>query len=133
MKHYRCYFTCHPVFVTTGSRVVVEQYHRLGDWSPEAKHWFADYLTPDASPQLFSVAQLTNTHVLVREVEAERLEAAFSAMQIERWSHREYEAFARIIEEHDLTQTTMCAGDVIEDVDAGTWYECERFGWREMQ
>jgi hypothetical protein len=28
--------------------------------------------------------------------------------------------------------TSMCAGDVVEDVAAGTFFECELFSWRQL-
>jgi len=71
--------------------------------------------------------------VLVRELEAESLGAVYAAMQVERLPRSEHERLARIVEEHSLPHTSMCAGDVVEDVQASTFYECDLMGWREMQ
>ncbi len=129
MKPYRCYYARHPAY-SLGSQATVAQYQRAGAWDMQ---WPAPYGVPAAPPQIFTIARLPETHMLVRELEAERLGAVFAAMQVERWSAREYEAFARIIADHDLPHTSMCAGDVVEDVRAGTFYECDLMGWREMQ
>ena len=71
--------------------------------------------------------------MLVRELEAESLGAVFAAMQVERLPRSERARLARIIADHSLPHTSMCAGDVVEDVQAGTFYECDLMGWREMQ
>ena len=69
----------------------------------------------------------------MREFEAENLGAVYAAMQVEHLSHSEFDQLTRIIAEHGLPHTSMCAGDVVEDVQAGTFYECDLMGWRELQ
>lgn len=79
------------------------------------------------------IARLPETHMLVREIEAESLGTVYAAMQVERLSLEEFDQLARIVAEHGLPHTSMCAGDVVEDVQAATFYECDLMGWREMQ
>jgi len=128
MKLYRCYYARHPAY-GLGSQAAVAHYQRTGAWHAE---WPAPYGVPDASPQLFTIARLPETHMLVREFEAESLSAVYAAMQVERLPRSEHEQLTRIVEEHGLPHTSMCAGDVVEDLRASTFYECDLIGWRKM-
>ena len=129
MNRYRCYYARHPAY-GLGSQAAVARYQRAGAWDTM---WPAPYGVPDDPPRLFTIARLPETHVLVRELEAESLGAVFAAMQVERLPQSERKWLARIITEDGLPHTSMCAGDVVEDVQAGLFYECDLMGWQEMR
>lgn len=129
VKPYRCYYARHPAY-GLGSQVAVAQYQRAGIWDTQ---WPAPYGVPDTPAQLFTIARLPETHVFVREIEAESLGAVYAMMQVERWTAQEYQALARLIADQGLPHTSMCAGDVVEDVQAEMFYECDLMGWRELQ
>jgi len=129
MPNYRCYYARHPAY-GLGSQAAVAQYQRTGSWETM---WPAPYGVPDEPPQIFTIARLPETHVLVREFDAENPGAVYAAMQVERLPRSERERLARIIAEHGLPHTSMCASDVVEDVQVGRFYECDVIGWRELQ
>ena len=129
MSLYRCYYVRHPAY-GLGSPATVARYQRIGAWE---QAWPDPYGVPDEPPQLFTITRLPETHMLVREIEAERLGAVYAAMQVERLSHSELDRLRRIIADHNLPHTSMCAGDVVEDGQTGTFYECDLMGWRELQ
>jgi hypothetical protein len=79
-----------------------------------------------------SPSRLPETHVLVRELDVASLGAVYSAMQVERLSRSELDRLTRLIAEHNLPHTSMCADDVVEDVQARTFFECDLMGWRKM-
>jgi hypothetical protein len=129
MKPYRCYYARHPAY-GLGSSATVAQYQRTGAWD---QAWPDPYGVPDEPPQLFTITRLHETHMLVREIEAESLGAVYAAMQVERLPRSDLDPLMRLIVDNDLPHTSMCAGDVVEDVQARAFYECELMGWREMQ
>ena len=85
-----------------------------------------------------TVADLPQTHVFVRALQATDLEDVYWAMQGENWSPR---GEARpLIEMLDLTHTSMSVGDVLRDED-GVYWECldtsttlsAGLGWRRVE
>lgn len=80
MNRYRCYYARHPAY-GLGSPAAVDHYQRAGAW---AATWPEPYGAPAAPPQLFTIVRLPETHVLVRDLEAESLGAVYAAMQVER-------------------------------------------------
>ncbi|MFL5803555.1 MAG: hypothetical protein ACJ8CR_17655 [Roseiflexaceae bacterium] len=129
MPTYRCYYARHPAY-GRGSQAAVSHYQRTGAWDVA---WPEPYGVPSEPPQLFTTARLSETHALVRELDVESLGAVYAAMQVERLPRSELDRLTRIIADQGLPHTSMCAGDVIEDVQAGVFYECDLMGWREMQ
>ena len=69
------------------------------------------------------------THVFLKEVEAEGPWEVFQSMQGEVWSPNG-EARA-LIEEKGLWHTSMSVGDLLED-EQGRFFFCDSFGWREL-
>lgn len=94
--------------------------------------WPEPYGAPSEPPQLFTIARLPETHVLIRELNAESLGAVYVTMQVERLPRSEFERSNRLIVDHSLPHTFMCVDDVVEDVQARVFYECDRMSWREM-
>jgi hypothetical protein len=70
---------------------------------------------------------LMQTHALVRSIDASSPEAAFHAMQAERWSPNG-EANALILR-LGLSHTSMSVGDILLD-EQGIYHQCLPFGWR---
>lgn len=75
------------------------------------------------------VAQLSNTHVYVCEVEAETIGEVYNKMQAERWPS--ISAANDLIESLGLTHVSMGIGDVIHE-HGGKYHECRTLGWREL-
>jgi hypothetical protein len=91
-------------------------------WYMKPAHFTAG-LTGQARP---SAKHLDNTHVLLREIEADGLEAAYAAMQGEIWSPN---GEARgLIRSKGLEHTSMSVGDVAVD-DVGNVHVVEGHGW----
>lgn len=80
-------------------------------------------------PEL-TLSDLPETHVFVKEVQAESLGQVFHLMQGEIWSPG---GEARpLIKRLGLHHTSMSVGDVAQAGD-GTYYECMIQGWREIK
>ena len=76
-----------------------------------------------------TVADLPQTHVLVRTLQATGLEVVYWHMQGEQWSPN---GEARpLIEDLGLTHTSLSLGDVVETPD-GRYYVCAWDGWDEI-
>jgi hypothetical protein len=104
-------------------------YERGQRWTPIPGMQFAFTVDP---PFLFSIARLPETHAAIWELEAPSLDAVYKRMQVDRLGDDE-RAIEERIAELGLTHTSFSAGDVIEDVDAGGFWECELFtGWRKL-
>jgi hypothetical protein len=87
--------------------------------------WFREGICGD----LPSAANLDATHVHLKDVEADNLNAIFTMMQGEVWSP---EGEARpLIEAKGLTHTSMCVGDVAR-VDGKTLVVAS-FGFKNVQ
>lgn len=129
MRHYRCYYARFSPFVGLGSQAVLDLYNRGVRWPQQDEMPFE--ITADP-PQLFAVGRLGETHILVRELEAPSLDAVYHRMQVETMKSQEFTAFSDEIQAKGLTHTSMSAGDVIEDINEGVFYECDVMGWRRL-
>ena len=76
-----------------------------------------------------TVEKLSETHVFVREVEAESKGEVYCSMQGEVWSPRG-EA-KPLIKRLGLSHTSMSIGDVVQDQDGRYWL-CVEMGWKEL-
>ena len=88
-------------------------------------------VNPTLDDELLSLALLGYTHVFVREVEAPSPEAAWREMQGENWSPNG-EARA-LIKGLGLHHTSMSVGDVLQDTETGTFWQCMMCGWRKIE
>ena len=109
--------------------MMVERYYQGVRWMQPTKR---PYEIPTNPPLLFTVAHLHETHICVRELDAASPDAIYHYMQTDRWPRRTAAAFNAKIFAQGLTHSSMCPGDVIEDVAAGRFYECDLRGWREL-
>ncbi len=76
---------------------------------------------------------LTKTHVLLKELDARSLDAAWRAMQGENWSYGDAQAEAQaLIESKGLSHTSMCVGDIIVD-DQGVAHIVDNMGWSQLE
>jgi hypothetical protein len=130
VPRYKVYYVKYsPHAAGLDSAQVLRLYAGGQRWTPIPGMQFAFEIAP---PFLFSIARLPETHAAVWELEAPSLDAVYKRMQAGRMGEDE-----RAIEERiaglGLTHTSMSAGDVIEEVDAGDFWECELFtGWRKL-
>lgn len=88
-------------------------------------------------PQLYpenlaKLETLPNTHILVKEVEAESISDVFSLMQAEANPFGRPEESYAYIHGLGLNRTSMCNGDVVED-ENGNFHECMVVGWRKLE
>jgi hypothetical protein len=90
-------------------------------WYMKPRHF-----TAGTMGQMPSARYLDNTHTFVREIEADGLDAAYSAMQAEHWSPNG-EA-AALIDAKDLRHTSMSVGDAAID-DVGNVHVVAARGW----
>ncbi|HEU4325419.1 MAG TPA: hypothetical protein VFS21_19905 [Roseiflexaceae bacterium] len=130
LRTYRIYYARYSPQVGLGSRETLRLYDAGERWVPVPGRAFAFSVDP---PFLFSIARLDETHALVYELKAPSLGAVYGRMQIEHAPEDVFEAIQRKIEELDLTHSTMTAGDVIQDVEARIYWECEIMGWRQLE
>ncbi|HEU4324773.1 MAG TPA: hypothetical protein VFS21_16635 [Roseiflexaceae bacterium] len=130
LRTYRVFYLRYSPQVSLGSREALRLYQAGVRWNPVPDREFAFPIDP---PFLFSIARLDETHALVYELKAPSLGAVYGRMQIEHAPEHIFEAIQRKIEELDLTHSTMTAGDVIQDVEAGIYWECEIMGWRQLE
>jgi hypothetical protein len=73
---------------------------------------------------------LERTHVLLGEIDASDPDNAYLRLQGENWSpNGEARGF---ITEKGLSHTTMCVGDLLHDVEEGTYLLCDRTGWKQI-
>lgn len=130
MTRYRVHYVRYSPHAAGLDSAQVLRLHAGGQrWTPIPGMTFAFEVDP---PFLFTIDRLPETHAAVWELEAPSLGAVYGRMQAGRMGDDEAE-----IEEHlaelGLTHTSLSAGDVIEDVDASTFWECELFtGWRQL-
>lgn len=123
-RQYRVSYARFSPFVGRGSQWTVDAYARGERWE------YASEIPVDP-PEVFTITRLPETHVQVWELTAPSLGAVYHRMQVERWDRVTWAA----VEERLVPDmhTSMCAGDVVEDVAAGTFFECELFGWRQLE
>lgn len=77
-----------------------------------------------------TVDNLSETHVLLREVEAENIDAVYYEMQGEIWSPK---GEAReLLQKLGLQHTSMSVGDVVECQDCGDFHQCDPLGWSKI-
>lgn len=130
MPRYRVHYVRYsPHAAGQDSAEILRLYERGQRWEPIPGRQFAFEVDP---PFLFTIDRLPETHAAVWELEAPSLGAVYGRMQADRMGDDEAAITARI---HDLglTHTSMSAGDVIEDLDAGAFWECGLFtGWRKI-
>lgn len=90
---------------------------------------------PDLKTPPTTRATLAQTHVLVHELDAQSLGQVYHRMQAESWpSTDEMLAFGEHVLALGSLHTTMCTGDVVEDLTTGTLYQTTFFdGWRELE
>lgn len=124
MTPYRCWYILARPELGLGSAAAVDMYSSAGAWPSGLPH------VPDEPASLFTVDRLAETHVLVRTMEARSPDHVFHLMQADRWSDADREAFEEQFQPLGLTHSSMCPGDVVEDVTSGTYYECDMMGWR---
>lgn len=122
-RQYRVYYARFSPYVGHGSRAIVEAYARGSRWDYPSE-------IPVNPPALFTIARLSQTHVLAWELTAPSLAEVHPRMQVERWDPVSWAA----IEERlpPLMHISMTAGDVVEDVAAGSFFEYEPSGWRQL-
>jgi hypothetical protein len=132
MKWYRCWYVRDPMYVNLGSRYIVELYHRTGSFGEHGAAWPTAHGTSRDEPQLFTITSLPHTHVMVYELLVESREQVYGLMQAERMSPDMLDRFDAYIEAGTLTHTSMSVGDVVEDSEMGTYFECEMRGWRQL-
>ena len=72
-----------------------------------------------------------NAYVPIMRLWEENLDDVFFTMQGDIWSPNG-EA-RKVIENLELTHTSMSIGDVVEDLDTGEWAEVLPFGWRDIK
>jgi hypothetical protein len=78
---------------------------------------------------LLTVSALAQSHIHLREIDADSLDDAFWQMQGENWSpHGEARA---LLQSLGLGHTSLSVGDVIGDED-GVYWECLDQGWRPL-
>ncbi len=89
---------------------------------------FSTYVFGDEVP---TKARLAETHVELCLLLADTIDHVFWKMQAEKWSPR---GEAReLIKEKGLCHTSMCVGDVCEDIEEGKFYVCCNVGWRRIE
>lgn len=89
---------------------------------------------PDLTTPPATHATLAQTHVLVRELDADSLGEVYMRMQAESWaSHDDLAAFSRHVYDLGSFHTSMNAGDVVENTIDGTFHLCDFFGWSELE
>ena len=122
-RQYRVYYARFSPYVGHGSQAIVEAYARGTRWNYPTE-------IPVDPPALFTSARLRQTHVLAWELTAPSLGEVYHRMQVERWDQASWAA----IEERlpPLMHISMTAGDVVEDIAAGSFFEYEPSGWRQL-
>jgi hypothetical protein len=130
MTRYRAHYVRYsPHAAGLDSAQALRLYERGQRWTPIPGMQFAFAVDP---PFRFSVARLPETHAAVWELEAPSLGAVYNRMQADRMGDDE-RAIEERIAELGLTHTSMSAGDVVEEVETSTFWECELFtGWRRL-
>lgn len=90
---------------------------------------------PDLKTPLATRATLTETHVLVHELDADSLGQVYARMQAEAWPSTDAMlAFGEHVYALGSFHTSMSAGDVAYDCTTDTYYQCTFFdGWRELE
>jgi len=85
---------------------------------------FRTFVLGDTTP---TVDELDDTHTLLTSYEAESLDAVWEHFQAENWSPN---GEARsLIEEKELSHTSMSVGDVIHDTESGFYHVVRPMGF----
>ncbi|HEU4326927.1 MAG TPA: hypothetical protein VFS21_27555 [Roseiflexaceae bacterium] len=123
-KTYRVYYARPSPYVGLGSRWLVENYERGSRWDAPSE-------IPADPPALFTRARLAETHVLVWQISAPSLGAVYHRLQVDRLDPRTFAVLQSRLAPN--IHSSLTAGDVVEDVAAGVFYEAEVMGWRELE
>ena len=123
-RQYRVYYARFSPYVGQGSQWLVDAYAQGSRWTTPSE-------IPVDPPALFTIAGLPETHVCVWELTAPSLDAVYHRMQVDGWDQTTWAIIdARLVPN---MHTSMSDGDVVEDVAAGQFFECELRGWRQLE
>lgn len=90
--------------------------------------YFRDLSFGDKKP---NIAELSRTHVELRTVEADSLEALYSLQQAHNWA-KDYETTNALLESKGLSHTSMSVGDVAENTATGDYYVVANAGFKKL-